>query len=529
MTVTAEKTTTKNTYDETPYHSYPYSQSRPEYLRTLGMLFGMEPPAVETARVLELGCAEGGNLIPHAIRYPKAEFVGVDLSKVQIDAGLENVKKLGLKNISLKHMSITDIDDKLGEFDYIICHGVISWVPDFVRDKILEVSSKNLSKNGIAYISYNTLPGWNMVRSIRDMMLYHTKDFDNPAEKTSQARLLLSFVNEALEQADTPYAKFLKSEADLLANQNDHYLRHDHLEDDNKQYYFEEFMREAAGKGLQYLADCSLSSMYLGNMPKNVMEKLSALNDIVRTEQYMDFVTNRRFRSTLLCKNDIRLNRNLDTSVVKKFALSMNVYVDNPLKDVDINNQEKLKFYFSQDKSSNIETNSAALKAILYTFAENHNNPLLYKDVVEMANKKLKNDSKEEVERQLQANALTLTVKGLMHLNLEPGNMHSLKLDKPKLSKLALHQVTHTENNWVTSNHHGTIGISVFDKIAGKYMDGKNSKDKIIENLIKDVENKVINVNIDQTPVTDPQKIKESITAALENSILRFSQLDIME
>ena len=174
-----------NTYDEIPYGSHPYPDSRPDHLRTLGRLFGMNPPEVKTARVLELGCAEGGNIIPHATKYPKAKFVGVDLSKVQIDAGNGHIKELRLKNIELKCMSIVDVDKDFGEFDYIISHGLISWVPDFVRDKIFEISSRNLSPQGIAYISYNTLPGWNMVRSIRDMMLFHTKSFTDPGEKVS--------------------------------------------------------------------------------------------------------------------------------------------------------------------------------------------------------------------------------------------------------------------------------------------------------------------------------------------------------
>ena len=159
-------TTNLNTYDEVPYQSYPYAESQPENLRTIGLLFGMNAPEIKTARILELGCAEGGNLIPHAVRYPKATFVGVDLSKVQIDAGNVYIKSLGLKNIELKNCSILDIDEKYGKFDYIICHGVISVVSDFVGETILEIASKNLSDNGIAYISYNTLPGWNMIRTI---------------------------------------------------------------------------------------------------------------------------------------------------------------------------------------------------------------------------------------------------------------------------------------------------------------------------------------------------------------------------
>ena len=63
-----------NPYDETPYQSYPFAQSSPEKLATLGTLFGMQPPKIETARVLELGCAEGGNIIPHAVHYPKGKY-----------------------------------------------------------------------------------------------------------------------------------------------------------------------------------------------------------------------------------------------------------------------------------------------------------------------------------------------------------------------------------------------------------------------------------------------------------------------
>ena len=66
------------------------------------------------------------------------------MSKVQIDEANKNVKELGLKNIEFHHCSITDIDDSFGKFDYIICHGVISWVPKIVRDKILKFVIKIL-------------------------------------------------------------------------------------------------------------------------------------------------------------------------------------------------------------------------------------------------------------------------------------------------------------------------------------------------------------------------------------------------
>jgi methyltransferase-like protein/cyclopropane fatty-acyl-phospholipid synthase-like methyltransferase len=512
-----------NTYDEVPYQSYPYAQSQPETLRTLGMLFGMKPPAVETARVLELGCAEGGNLVPHAAKYPKATFVGVDLSKVQIDAGNAHIKELGLKNIELKHCSITDIDSKFGKFDYIICHGVISWVPDFVRDKILEVSAKNLTENGIAYISYNTLPGWNMIRTIRDMMLYHAKNFATAQEKVSQSRLLLDFVKESLEGQDSPYANILRQEAQLLANQSDHYLRHDHLEEENKQFYFSEFLGKAAQQGLQYLSDTSLPSMYLGNMPKNVAEKLQGLNDIVRTEQYMDFVTNRRFRSTLLCHKNVQLNRSINNEDIKKFAMTLNITPEKKLSEVDVNNDENLKFFFNNNKDSNVGSNSPGLKAVLYTFAENINNPLTFDDLVKKATAKLKGNMKELVERDLIANSMNLVIKGYINLSLESGNGDKVNLEKPKLSPLTIYQATKTNYNWVTNHMHAPIGINIFDKFAMQYMDGNHDKAKIIANLIDDVRNGKITLSKDNKKIEADAEVKKELDVFYDNLIERFS------
>ena len=515
--------TNLNTYDEVPYQSYPYAVSQPENLKTVGLLFGMNAPKIETARVLELGCAEGGNLIPHAAKYPKATFVGVDLSKVQIDAGNVHIKSLGLKNIELKHCSITDIDEKFGKFDYIICHGVISWVPDFVREKILEVSSRNLSENGIAYISYNTLPGWNMIRTIRDMMLYHSKNFANPQEKISQSRLLLDFVKESLEGQETPYANILRQEAQLLVNQSDHYLRHDHLEEENKQFYFNEFIESASKHDLQYLSDCSLSSMYLGNMPASVAEKLKDLNDIVRTEQYMDFITNRRFRSTLLCHNNIKLNRSLSNEDIRKFTMSLNIVPEKPLSEADLNNDENLKFFFNNNKDSNVSSNSPALKSVLYVLSDNINNPLSFEEIVKKAGKNLKGDMKAAIEKDLIGNAMNLVIKGYISLSLKSGNKDKIDLKKPKLSDLAIYQATKTGNNWVTNNLHAPISINIFDRFAMQYMDGKKDKEQIITCLLDDVRNGKITLNKDNKKLEDEEAIKIELSGFYDNLIERFS------
>lgn len=511
-----------DSYDETPYHSYPYSQSSPEKLATMGKLFGMTPPDIETARVLELGCAEGGNIIPHAVHYPKGNYVGVDLSKVQIEAGQKNIKELGLKNIELKHCSITDIDESFGKFDYIICHGVISWVPDFVREKIFEVASKNLTENGVAYISYNTLPGWNMIRTIRDMMIYHSKGFSDPKEKVDQSRALLSFVKDSVKDSETPHSKMLATEAELLSKQGDHYLRHEHLEDENFQYYFSDFMERAEKNNMQYLSDVSLASMYLGNMKNSVVEKLKELNNIVRTEQYMDFITNRRFRSTLLCHKSVKLNRSLNLNDAARFALSFNVIPEKQLNQVNLEDNSELKFFYEGNKDNAVSTSAPGLKAIFYVLSENRGYPLYFQTIIEKAKEKLKNTSKDQIENDLLSNAMNLIMKGYIQISIKEQKKEDLDLSHPKVSSIVSLQVKNSSAKWVTNLAHQPVHFDSVDRIAIGYLNGKNDKQQILDALFNEVKDSKITLNKDDKQVTEEEDIKKELNNYIDAAIERF-------
>ncbi len=511
-------------YDELPYESYPYSQTHPANLRTIGMLFGMNPVPLENARILELGCAAGNNIIPIAIDYPKATVVGVDLSQVQIEQATKQVEELGLKNITFNHCSIMDITKEFGEFDYIIAHGVLSWIPAEVQEKIFDICNTNLSKNGIAYISYNTLPGWNMVRSIRDMMLYHSQSFQNPLEKVQQSRLLLQFIIDATENTNTPYAQVLRNEAKVLANQPDHYLRHDHIEENNSQFYFHEFIDKIKARKLQYLGDANIPSMYLGNMPTAVVEKLQAVNDIVRTEQYMDFISNRRFRCTLVCHESVKLKRNLANEDVKNFYLSVNLEPEKDLKDINLeDNTETIKFFVNGNTESFISSTSSIMKAILYTFAENKNAPLKLDQVVKLAEEKLKNIDRVQIKNELLNNAMRLVLSGYMTICSEPLNFTNQVASKPKASKLAQYQAERMPGLWVTTQKHERLGINLFEKYVIRYLDGKNTNAQIIDKILSHIKKDELTVSQDGEKLTDDNKIKDELAKILDTTLVRLA------
>src|SRR5690606_15051239 len=132
-----------------------------------------------SARVLELGCGDGANILPMAAAFSMSEFVGIDLAPKTVEQGKNRIQQLGIKNVSLHHLNITDFNPSYGKFDYIICHGIYSWVDDAVREKILQNVQTHLNPQGIAYISYNTMPGWHFRGLARDLMQFHGSRYKN--------------------------------------------------------------------------------------------------------------------------------------------------------------------------------------------------------------------------------------------------------------------------------------------------------------------------------------------------------------
>lgn len=521
----AEEQTNNINYDDFPYESFPFSYTRPEHLRTIGLVFGMQPPMVENARILDIGCADGGNMIDFAESYPESYSLGIDLSKVQINNGLEVLKNLDIKNIDLKHLSVLDIDESFGKFDYIICHGVISWVSDEVREKIFTVSSKLLSPNGIAFISYNTLPGWNMQKTIRDMMMFHSAIFADNHDKLQQAKLLLNFVSDSLEGSESPYSKFLQKETNSLKKLENSYLLHEYLGEKNTAFYFQEFVSNARKHNLNYLGDSSLSAMFVGNLPEKTAEKLQSINDIVRTEQYMDFITNRKFRTTLLCHDNVVINRAIEPSKLGNFYTTINIRPATPESGVDLNNvAEDVGFYYNNSESPGISTSSPIMKVAFYVYADNIGNPLTLDQISELAMKKLEKLQLKDFRTELDSVIIKLVLQGYVQIfATKPSSIYEIS-SKPKVSKLVRYQAKKLEktNLFVTSRVNVLVPLQLHEKYIIELLDGKNSIQQIEEKIFEKFASGLLVASNENGIVSDEKLLKPYITHCVDVCLQKF-------
>jgi methyltransferase-like protein/SAM-dependent methyltransferase len=299
----------ENPYDKVLYPSPAFLQTHPDRLAVVGTLFGMSPPPVERCRVLEIGCGEGGNLIPMAYALPDAQFVGIDLAAVPIDAARRRIRRAGLKNIQVLQMNVMDITPEFGAFDYVIVQGLYSWVPEPVKHMLLTVCGRNLSANGIAFVSYNTAPAGHVRRILREMMLFRA------SRGTTDVRVEegKTFLRQILAATDiaTPWGRLYEEELGRMSNRPDNVVYHDDLSPDFSPVSFGQFASHAARCGLQFLSESQLSDVTDADPVPEALATLKeiAAGDVVAFEQYVDYVKFRRFRQTLLCHEGVPLCR----------------------------------------------------------------------------------------------------------------------------------------------------------------------------------------------------------------------------
>jgi methyltransferase-like protein/16S rRNA G527 N7-methylase RsmG len=505
-------------YEDVPYTSKPLYPTHPDCLATMATLVGMSPAPVERCRVLELGCAAGGNIIPMAISLPDSQFVGIDLSPRQVAVGQETVAALGLTNIDLRPFDILNFDDSFGQFDYIICHGVYSWVPPVVQDKILEICKRHLTAHGVAYVSYNTYPGWHARGMAREMLNFHAKQFSDPQVRVKQARAFLAFLIQSAAAPEAPYARILKEEAELLGDRADYYLFHEHLEEVNEPIYFHQFAERIAGRGLQYLGEAWFRSS-LHRFPQEVQQTLKQISSsLINLEQYLDFLNNRTFRRTLICHDDLTLSRS------PSFSTLSNLYVTAMAQPVSASPDlsEEAVEAFRNDDGARVTTNTPSVKAALVALYEVWPSAVAFNDLWAQVCTRLGHHPEADA---LVAGGPTLLAESLLQcylsemvaFQLRPWGFVGTPGERPAVNALARHQAARGEP--VTNLRHRLILLEPFDIQLLPYLDGTRDRQALradLKSAIADGNLKTDDAAAVDSPDAGPFDLDQALTASLQ-------------
>jgi len=381
-------------YDEVAYPCRAHQQTHPDLLATLGRLFGMQPAPVDHCSVLEIGCGDGTNLIPMAYSLPGSRFLGFDLAGLPVAQGCSVVQKLGLANVTLSRQDLMDFALDSGPFDYIIAHGFYSWVPLQLRDRVLEACRATLSPHGIAYISYNCYPGGYLRRMLREMMRFHVQRAPDPATKIGQAKALLGFLADAPVRTDE-YHQILKKEWAQIQQRDAGGFYHDDLAEVNQPVYFHQFVEHAGRHGLQFLAEAEYFMMQDRDLTQEARQALEGLeSDRLLREQYLDFIRFRRFRQTLLCREEVPLRSGPDPAVVPHLRAASSARVQAAETGAD----PAAPVNYCNESGGVMTCGDAASKAVLKSLTEAWPHSLVFRDLAERVGEAIPAASPQESE-----------------------------------------------------------------------------------------------------------------------------------
>lgn len=503
-------------YDEVPYLSAPNALLDPARLAAVAILNGHDAPDPTTAKVLEIGCATGGHIIPLAAHCLNAVYLGVDVSAVQIAAGSARVARLGLANIRLEAKSVTDISPGDGPFDYIICHGVFSWVSEPIRRAILSQCSALLSPNGMAAISFNVLPGWRMLQVVRDTALLHASRFSTPEEKAREMRSLFAAMAKMTVETSS-YGSIWRKELAIMTANPDYYLLHELLEDDNTPMTFSDFASAAATHGLNYLGDAN----FLTGIPENSNSERAGLiralaqNDVLMTEQYIDIVIGRTFRSALVVKTDGRTSIAFDTHLDRLKDMHFISALDLSCEDSGTG-----KFLLKDSRTRETEINGSAVGHAVKCLLERRPSSSMIADLIPAG--------ASDAEKAEIAFCMTrLVCMGLIDASVMPLHCPAWPLTTPRIWPLAASDAASGAPSTATRRH-ASFTISDRSRFLFGLADGTRTLDGIAENLLSMLSGGGASISENGKPITDVDRLRQIAKNTVAEEFETFARVGLL-
>ena len=512
-----------NPYDEVPFPSQPLSLSQPERMAAVGRLFGLQAPPSERCRVLELGCATGGNIIPLAERFSESQFVGIDYSRAQLLNAERLAGQLQLSNLDLQFGDIAELDNSLGTFDYIICHGVYSWVSPELQDKILALCRTLLSPNGIAYISYNVFPAWHLRMVLRDVLWRAAQGAYGPKARCAQARAVLEFLAKAAGDEPTAYARLLKAEADSILRLPDGYIYHEYFENENRPQYFHEFVSQISRFDLQYLGEAAPASMFSGNFGSQVEKHLQGLAfDLIAGEQHLDLLRNRGFRQSLICHAEIPLSRVITPQSVADLYFFGRVAPQNPAIDLRARGTET----FVAAGGLTLSTSAPALKAALYHLNQEWPRAFTLDELLLVAAELVgvrdgSMPPPQQAREALGQNLAKCVANGLLEVSGSPDGFVTKISERPLASRLA--RVEAYVGGRVTNRRHELIDVDGATRNLLPHLDGNRDRQALIQDLIEAVDRGDVSILVGGLPAKQGEPVVKILEETLDQSLQKLA------
>lgn len=476
-------------YDQQPYTAFAWEFTHPGRLAAIARMRGVAAPALSHARILELGCASGTNLLPMAEQLPQATVVGVDRSAVQVAQGQALQRAVGVGNLTLLQ---GDLDDPtllahpaLQEpFDYILSHGLYTWVSPQAQRTILQLSSR-LSSGGVAYISADLLPGARLRQMSRDLL----QCFDDPSapvqRRLSVARRVLQAVGEAHPDTSA-MGEQLRLDARRAVEVEPAFLLHDRLAEHYRPCLLSQLVRDAEAEGLQFLGDAIPTALDL-SLPPTVDALLDARGaSLVDRLQAVDLVREAAFRRVLFTSRDAAPVWPMPAAHLDGLHIRGKVTVEE----------------VSGDEVTGVEVASLARITAAHPAS------------VQLSELASTPDEADRVATVVRG----AWMAGAVVLSTRASPVAAQLPNRPRTLRLTRYQAASKERRLVNALH-GLVGVDALDRSLLKAMDGMRTRDDLLQVAVHDAILGDLSVRRDGELVHEPEQLRALLEGPVNEAL----------
>jgi SAM-dependent methyltransferase len=308
----------------------------PAWLDHVALVCGIEPPARGAGFAwCELGCGQGVTAAVLAATHPRGQLYGIDAMPEHIANARRLADEARIGNLRLDAIDFAAaVDLPLPKFDYIVAHGVYSWIDDASQAALRSFIDRHLAPGGLVYLSYNAMPGW-----LRDLPfqrivseLGSTMPGDSAAGFSAAAAVI-----RAMAAAGLPALASSITLAEIDARPQDYppaYLVHEFMHRAWRPLYVTELRAAMAEIGLAPVGSATLieniDALVLSDSARAI---LAAIADPNVRELARDFFLDQRLR----CDVFHRGSRSLGAGPRKDRLLAMSYALARPAAAIRYN------------------------------------------------------------------------------------------------------------------------------------------------------------------------------------------------
>lgn len=320
------------------YHvesSYVYNHWNPimpSRLRWAALIKGVDAPA-KGFRYLDAGCGQGIVLLFAAAAYPDSEFVGIDFLPSHIHHARKLAERCGIRNVKFIEADFIELakdPTSLGEFDYVISHGVTTWVAPDVKKALFKVIGQVLKPGGLFYNGYNTFPGWLDASPFQHLVMLLGRQM-NTSDAYNKAYEMFYEFKEGNGAIFNAYTNIMERLDKLKLFDNDYPL-HEYSNKYWQPVYVSQMMDDLEEVKLSFVGTTALIDAYDDFLPEPVLNIVKDIKDIKVKEQIKDIVANEAFREDLYVKGKVLMSVGEHRDTINSVKLTCLPKMFNPIE-----------------------------------------------------------------------------------------------------------------------------------------------------------------------------------------------------